>query len=41
MRNKRKVLVKMVESGNVNNTRLVAYLSDRFKERGGASDVDG
>lgn len=34
MRNKRKVIVNMIDSGNVNNARLVEYLANKFKERG-------
>ena len=34
MRNKRKITVNLIESGRVNNTRLIEYLADKFKERG-------
>lgn len=34
MRNKRKIVVNMVENGNINNARLIEYLANKFKERG-------
>ena len=34
MRNKRKIVLNMIESGNVNNTRLAEYFANKFKERG-------
>ena len=32
---KRKVVVNLLESGQINNARLVEYLAEKFKERGG------
>lgn len=40
MRNKRKIIVNKIESGVVNNTRLVEYLANKFKERGCGDAVD-
>lgn len=34
MRNKRKIILKMADSGAVNNARLVEYFANKFKERG-------
>lgn len=34
MRNKRKVIVKLIETDRVNNTRLIEYLAEKAKERG-------
>ncbi len=38
MRNKRKVVVKLIESGKVNNARLVEYLANKYKERGSLNE---
>ena len=38
MRNKRKVAVKLIERGDINNKRLVEYLADKYKERGSKHD---
>lgn len=34
MRNKRKIVLNLVDNGKVNNQRLVEYFADKFKERG-------
>lgn len=34
MRGKRKVVLRKIEGGNVNNARLVEYLANKYKERG-------
>ena len=34
MRNRRKIIVNMIESGCVNNARLAEYFANKFKERG-------
>lgn len=33
MRNKRKIVVELVDTGKVNNERLIEYLANRVKER--------
>lgn len=33
MRNRRKITVKLVEQGYINNHRLVEYLANKYKER--------
>ena len=33
MRNKRKIVVELVDTGKVNNERLIEYLANKFKER--------
>ncbi len=38
MRNKRKVTVKLIESGEIHNARLVEYLANKYKERGRKHD---
>lgn len=34
MRNKRKIVVELVDIGKVNNERLIEYFANRIKERG-------
>ena len=34
MRNKRKIVVELVDTGKVNNERLIEYLTNKVKERG-------
>ena len=34
MRNKRKIVVNLVDTGKVNNERLIEYFANRIKERG-------
>lgn len=34
MRNERKITVKLLERGEINNTRLVEFLANKFNERG-------
>lgn len=34
MRNKRKITVKLIERGEIHNTRLIEYLANKYKERG-------
>lgn len=34
MRNKRKTIVSLIETDRINNTRLIEYLAEKFKERG-------
>lgn len=34
MRNKRKIVINLVDAGKVNNERLVEYFANRIKERG-------
>ena len=34
MRNKRKIVVDLVDAGKVNNERLIEYFANRIKERG-------
>lgn len=34
MRNRRRVIINLVETNNVNNARLIEYLANKFKERG-------
>lgn len=34
MRNKRKIVLNVIEDGKVNNTRLAEYFANKFKERG-------
>lgn len=34
MRNKRKVVVKLIQSEQVHNARLIEYFANRVKERG-------
>lgn len=38
MRNERKVTVKLIERGEINNARLVEYLANKFNERGNKHD---
>ena len=33
MRNKRKVVVNLIETNKINNARLVEYLANKYKER--------
>lgn len=33
MRNKRKTVVRLIESEKINNARLIEYFADKFKER--------
>lgn len=34
MRNKRKVVVNLIDNGKINNERLVEYFANKIKERG-------
>lgn len=34
MRNKRKIILDVIEDGKVNNRRLAEYFANKFKERG-------
>ena len=34
MRTKRKVVLNFIESGDINNARLIEYLANKYKERG-------
>lgn len=34
MRNKRKIVINLVDAGKVNNERLIEYFANRIKERG-------
>lgn len=34
MRNKRKIVINLVDVGKVNNERLIEYFANRIKERG-------
>ena len=34
MRNERKVTVKLIESGEINNRRLIEYLAKKYIEKG-------
>lgn len=34
MRNKRKTVVRLIETEKINNTRLVEYLANKVKESG-------
>lgn len=38
MRDKRKVVVKLIESSEVHNNRLIEYLANKFNERGTKHD---
>lgn len=33
MRGKRKIVVDLINSNNINNQRLVEYLTEKYKER--------
>lgn len=34
MRNKRKIILDVIEDGKVSNRRLAEYLAEKYKERG-------
>lgn len=34
MRNKRKIVINLVDAGKVNNERLIEYFANRIKESG-------
>lgn len=34
MKNKRKIVINLVDAGKVNNERLIEYFANRIKERG-------